>query len=424
METWNNLFEGGSGGASVIPYRPDQSWVTYFTNTDSTKGVILTPTMPYLRPPLSFTEWQTLYDWIAAGAPDKNGNIAFSGNPNRKKFYVSNQGCDLVSVFDADSKICMRCIDPGKDLGPGIALCQIKVSPDKQFWYAVLANATVIQKFNATDDSYVGSVKIGIGNWNTMAITGDGKYAFVVDWNDLGKVAYVDLENLQLIRSYYGFTSPHGSWVNKAGTTVYVTSQSGNYIYEIDVTDPDFPTIEEIVMNAPQSPNNIENTFDPHEVILSPDESKYFVTCQANNSVRVFDASTDTLIKVIPVSESPVDFAISLQRNLLFVTCEQEPCNQSHCKGAVDIIDLNTLEVVKVLQDNMYVPHAIDVMDDEGYAIVASRNTDASGPSPHHVSECSGRNGYIQLIDLNTLEVIPNYRIEVSVDPYSLSVRE
>jgi len=216
---------------------------------------------------------------------------------------------------------------------------------------------------------------------------------------------------------------PHGSWVNKAGTTLYVTSQSGNYIYKLDITDPNFPSIEEVVMNAPQSPNNFPNSYDPHEVILSPDESKYFVSCEASNEVRVFDAATDTLIKVIDVSQYPLEFAFSEQRNLLFVTCEFEPCSQTHCEGAVDIIDLNTLEVIKTLQGNMFQPHGIGVMDDEGYAIVASRNIDSNGPPPHHVSNCGGRNGYIQLIDLNTLELIPGYRTEVSVDPYSLTVR-
>ena len=56
METWDKLFEGGSGGAVVIPYRPDQSWTIYYTNTDTSRGIVLTPTMPYLRAPLTDQE--------------------------------------------------------------------------------------------------------------------------------------------------------------------------------------------------------------------------------------------------------------------------------------------------------------------------------------------------------------------------------
>jgi len=424
METWDELFNGGNGGAVVIPYRPDQSWVVYYTNTDTSKGVVLTPTMPYLQEPLSSTEWQTLYNWISNGAPDINGNIAFSGIPARKKFYVSNEGCDLVSVFDADTKLCMRYIDVGQDPGSINVPHQIKVSPDQNYWYAVFVNGTVIQKFSATDDSYLGSINIGAGNWNTMAISGDGTKAFAVDWSDAGKIAYIDLANMQFIRYYEGLAYPHGSWINKAGTTLYVTSQSGNYIYKLDVSDPNFPSIEQVVLKPGQSPNNIAGTLDPHEVMLSADESKYFVTCQASNEVRVFDAATDTLMKIIPVGQYPLEMGISVKNNLLFVTCEYTPCDEPKCEGSVDIIDLSTLQVVKELQDGLYEPHGIGVMDDEGYVVIASRNLDINGPAPHHVSNCGGRNGFVKIIDMSTLDFIPDYRTEVSVDPYSVAVRQ
>ena len=69
--------------------------------------------MHYKRQPLSKAEYYTLRDWIAQGAPDKNGNVMFSENPLRKKFYVTNQGCDNVSVFDDGRKVIMRVVDVG-----------------------------------------------------------------------------------------------------------------------------------------------------------------------------------------------------------------------------------------------------------------------------------------------------------------------
>jgi hypothetical protein len=84
---------------------------------------------------------------------------------------------------------------------------------------------------------------------------------------------------------------------------------------------------------------------------------------------------------------------------------------------------MNTLEVIKELQDGLYEPHGIAVMEEEGYVVVASRNVDTNGPAPHHTSDCGGRNGYLKLIDLNTLEFVSGYRTEVSVDPYSVVAR-
>src|SRR5262249_34953439 len=152
------------------------------------------------------------------------------------------------------------------------------------------------------------------------------------------------------------------------------------------------------------SPNNFGGQYDPHEVMLSPDESKYFVTCQAANQVFVMDARADTLIKKIDVGTFPLEMGISKLHNEMFVTCEYEPSTQPKTEGEVDVIDLNTLEVIKKLQDGLYEPHGIGVMDDEGYVVISSRNTGTNGPAPHHVSSCGGTNGFIKLIDLNTLE--------------------
>src|SRR5580765_3120554 len=43
MDTWEDLFKGGNSGSVVIPYRPDQSWLMYFINTDTSRGIVLTP---------------------------------------------------------------------------------------------------------------------------------------------------------------------------------------------------------------------------------------------------------------------------------------------------------------------------------------------------------------------------------------------
>ena len=57
--------------------------------------------------------------------------------------------------------------------------------------------------------------------------------------------------------------------------------------------------------------------------------------------------------------------------------------------------------------------------DEHGAKVwILHRNVASGGPLPHHSSQCSGRNGYMTAIDLNTLELIPNLKPELSVDPY------
>src|SRR5690349_16386773 len=46
LTSWDKMFEGASSGSVTIPFRADFSPLCYFTNTDSSSGIALEPTMP------------------------------------------------------------------------------------------------------------------------------------------------------------------------------------------------------------------------------------------------------------------------------------------------------------------------------------------------------------------------------------------
>ena len=89
--------------------------------------------------------------------------------------------------------------------------------------------------------------------------------------------------------------------------------------------------------------------------------------------------------------------------------------------GSVSVIDLATFAEQRLQVG--FMPHGIGVDENKGLVYVASRNLLTTGPPPHHSAVCSGRNGFVSFIDLNTLTVKPN-RTEISVDPYSVGVRK
>ena len=127
------------------------------------------------------------------------------------------------------------------------------------------------------------SVTIGEGSWNTFRISEDGKIAVIVDWNANGSIAVVDLDNMKLIERYQGssrFVWPHGSYLNKKSTQIYVTAQHGNFIYKIDITDVSNPITTKVSLNK-FAPTTVP-FLDPHEIEMTPDESMYFLTCQKN----------------------------------------------------------------------------------------------------------------------------------------------
>jgi len=433
LSTWDNLFKGGRNGSPVIPYSSDYSYLLYFVNTYVDLGVVLEPTMPLGSNPLSRSEVTTLRNWIEQGAPGNNGTVKFSGNSQRKKVYVANQACDQVAVFDASSRMIMRYIKVGVDDNVIEAPHQIRISPDGNYWYVLFYSSNVIQKFRTSDDTFVDSINIGSGVWNTMAISPDGSKAFVSDLSLNGKVCYLDLNTMQKIIDYTGLSWPHGTWVSADGKTLYVTSQTGNFIYKINITNPAAPVTQTVVLQTGQSQVFV-SSLDPHEIIFSPDESKYFLTCQKSDEVRVMQTSNDSLIAVFSVGTRPQEMSLSENRPYLFITCQETPSSDPKKKGSVAVIDYNSLAVV--VPGEIYSgfqPHGVAVDDDQDVVYVANLNYDPNGPPPHHSTDCGGRNGYLTIIDMKTMQLLNitttdgisyNYKNELLAFPYSVAYRK
>lgn len=419
LANWDALFNGSTNGSSVIPYRSDFSSLCYFINTYADLGNINTPTMPYNAEKLSKEEVKTIKNWVDAGAPDLKGNVKWADNPQRKKVYVTNQGCDVVTVFDAETQLPMRYISVGRDPVNIEYPHMVKVSPDGQYWYVVFVNSSYMQKYRCSDDAFVGEVNLNnYLDWNTFIITDDGKKAFCVAWTNIGRIASVDLTNMKVINVLFPISFPHGVALSPANDTLYVTGQQSNYIFKVDTSLGSYPT-QTITLDGLPVTNG--NSLNPHEILLSPDKQNYFITCQGSNEVRVYNIATQTITQVIPVGTYPVEMALSPTKNKLFVTCMEDVTSFPGYHGSVSRIDLTTFSEMRIQAGAT--PHGIAVDENKGLVYVVNRNYLASGPAPHHGAVCGGRNGFISYIDLNSFTIKPK-RTELSVDPYSAAVRK
>lgn len=417
LSSFATLFQGSNNGSPVIPFRSDFSSLCYFINTYEELGPINAPTMPINANALSKSEVQIIKNWINNGAPDINGYVMWSDNPNRKKYYVLNQGCDVVTVFDASTQLPMRYITVGNNPLVSESPHMIRTSPDGQYWYVVFVANNILQKYKTSDDSFVGEVSLGAyQNWNTIAISNDSKRAYCVAWQANSRLAIVDLENMTLKNNVGGgnFTDAHGVALNKTNDTIYITRQTGNYIYKIDTALNGF---SEVVIDGSGIPNQT-SSLDPHEIIFSPDGSKYFVTCQKSNEVRVLNTANDALLQTINTGQYPLEFAMSSGKNKLYVVCQDEPSSIPNTKGSVTVIDMTTYQSSN--HSVGYQPHGIALDEENGYVIVASRNL-ANGPTPHHTGVC-GRNGFVNYFNINTMQLLSK-KTEVAADPYSVFVR-
>lgn len=418
LSTYNNLFKGSINGSPVVPYSSEFSSLCFFINTYDDLGSKNAPTMPINGSPLSREEVITIKNWIDNGAPDIDGNVMWADDLNRKKYYVLNQGCDVVTVFDAASQLPIRYIKVGSNPNNVESPHMIKVSPDGAYWYVIFVAGNMMQKYKTSDDSFVGQAYLGAYvNWNTIAISNNGKRGYCVSWQAASRLAVVDLDNMITLHNIGGgnFTDAHGIALNHTNDTLYVTRQTGNYIYKMDTA---INNIDEITIDGSNIPNQT-SSIDPHEVMFSPDGSKYFVTCQATNEVRVLSTVGNHLLQTINTGMYPQEMAKSSVTNKLYVTCTNDPNPNPKTLGSVTVMDMSTYQTNNYKVG--YQPHGIAIDETNGYVIVASRNYMISGPTPHHSGIC-GRNGFVNYFKLNSMELL-NKKTEVASDPYSVAVK-
>lgn len=437
LDKWQYLFDGGSNGAEVVPYSPDFSPLLYFVNTDPARGTVATPTMPYdptgkNANKLSEAEYNTLKEWIANGAPDKDGNIAFASDADtRQKIYLTQQSCDLAAVIDAKTNLVMRYIKIGANPGSIESPHCLRTSGDGQYAYVSFLGGTVIQKIDTKTDKIVGEIPLGAGSWNILYVAPDNNMVVTTDWTTDGRLLYARTNTLATVPEYTLsganlLVFPHGITSDANLDTCYVTAQYGNVVYKW-APKGDMPYYKKISINSnpPVETNNSDKSSpNPHEIMMAPGYDKYFLSCEGTNEVRVMNAHTDAVMAAIPVGKFPQELAISRTKPYLFVTCmEDEVGVPAGRKGSVYVIDYNTHEIVKVIKGDFYQPHGITVDDKNNRIYIASTNSNPNGPAPHHATACGGRAGWYSVYNLNTLEPFNNRRYQVAVMPYSADVR-
>lgn len=419
LDSWQHLFEHGNNGAVVVPYSPAYSSLLYFINTHADLGPVAEPTMPLNGTPLSREEYLVIRNWIANGAPDKNGNIPFASNADtRQKVYITQQGCDLVAVVDADKKVVMRYIPVGKTY-PAETPDDIVVSDDGRYAYVCFWNGTYIQKIDTRTDSIAGEINMGNAYWKTLCLSHDGTKLAAVS-RETQSLHILSTENMQVLYTLGNGTleSPESIMANAGFDTFYVTSQFGNTIYKL--TRNSSRTIA-VDGNAPTTISGTA-TPDPYRILPSPDGKYYFVVCENTDELRIMESGTDKLLSVIPTGRKPQEITVCKNKPWLIVSCTGDTVGTSSV-GSVLVINYNARQIVKSIQERFSQPYGVAVDEQHGLLFIASRNQASQGPRPHHPSPCNGRNGFYQVYNLNTLEPANNIRYEVSVDPYAAAAR-
>lgn len=426
LESWSDLFEGARGGSPIVPFSPNQSYLLYSVNTDTTLGPTLSPTMPFNQPALSSTEYAALWNWIYDGAPDAQGKVRFPPQTQRRKWYVGHQICDQVAIFDAESRQLMRYLDVGQDPEIVEYVFDIQISPNGEDWFVVFFGPQdYISRYSTRTDEKITDIEVGWLAWSTLTFSKDGKLGFLCS-EHLNHLQAIDLVQNVMIGSLKEFSfEVRGARVHPKRQEIYLAEFKDRGLTVVNYNEQGAFTgdrhIDLVQDKAPAIPGDLY----PFEITFLPDGSKYFVSCNNSQEVRVMDGQTDSLLEVINLPAIPSKMAFSASTNRLFVSCMEDlvswPANPER-RGSIAVINAQSHKVTHTLYSG-FQPYSMAADDELGVLVVTNRNTDPTGPVPHHSSTCEGRNGYVTLIDLQTLSLVDDYKPEILADPSTVAIK-
>ena len=114
-----------------------------------------------------------------------------------------------------------------------------------------------------------------------------------------------------------------------ASVRIYQTNSAGD---AVDVIDP---ATNKVVMQ-------VKDIEVPHGVSFSPDGTRAYISCEAENTLWITDTKTGKLIAKVPLSGHPNNIATSKDGKRVFVSIVTAP-------GAVDVIDTVAMKNIKTV---------------------------------------------------------------------------
>ena len=437
LSSWSKAFEGSDFGAVIIPQAPNWSHLFQHLNTYEELGAMAEPRMPPNGDFLSQEEVVTIREWISEGAKSAEGRGRWDLQATRStgKLFNLCAGSDLIAVSDLESNLLMRFIEVGEIPDLEESPHYIALSPQKDFLYITLLQGNRVEKFRTDTYEKVGSVEVGESP-ALIEVDPSGRYIIISHWNATSnspKLSLLDAQSLQVVDQLIGsrelLSFGHGMAASSDFSLLYIVANEGNYYAKYEISDQGFREIDKFLIDPENSPFAQATTaYRPYHCLLSPDESKFYVSCSETNEIRVFDTSTDTLLAQIPTGDFPRLMTFDEVDQRIFVACakEENPAEQGSMRGCVSVIDANSQTFLQNIYRLGHRPHGIGVSQDRRLLFVSSENNGrGSEDPPHHFVEgIGGTPGKYNVVDLNTLQLLPDKETELAVFPNALVIVE
>ena len=305
-------------------------------------------------------------------------------------FYVASESDDEVALLRftpgeglAVEKVITVGTIPTEIEGPH----GIFVDPSGDHWYLTIGHGFPygsLWKYETGSDTAVGNVELGLFP-ATISVPHFGGLGFAVNSNFYGdpepsSVSIVDLEGMIEIDRMETCTMPHGSRVSPDGMKHYSACMMDDELVELDVATLDIsrrldvsppggsatvcsptwtaPTAsgEYVYVACNKSHELVEVRLEdwavtrrwpaptaPYNIALTPDDERILVTQKGSAEVSVWSRERGERIALVP-SERKVTHGVVVSPDNRYAFVSVEGIGGQ--PGAVDVIDLNTLERV------------------------------------------------------------------------------
>jgi YVTN family beta-propeller protein len=164
-----------------------------------------------------------------------------------------------------------------------------------------------------------------------VQVTPDNRYILVSNWCSY-TVTVISVESGKTVKSIKIGRYPRGIAISKDSQYAYVAEMGGSNIHRINLTD--------------FSKTLIPVGSNPRAVVLSPDESKLYVTMNLSGKVQAWDLVKNKTFKSVKTGEAARSLDISSDGSALFVVNFK-----SDTLSKVRASDMKVLQTIKVCNE-------------------------------------------------------------------------
>ncbi len=164
-----------------------------------------------------------------------------------------------------------------------------------------------------TNGAAPGTQSINVGNQPAgIAIRNTNDRVYLANYNG-DSVTVINTSTYGTVTTVNVGNNPIGVTINNQKNLLYVANSGDDSVSIIDI------------LSGSATENNVTNTINlsncnnPSQIAVTPDGSKYLVTCSGNNRVAIVNANNNTQITNVNVGNNPVGLDITYDGKLAYV---------------------------------------------------------------------------------------------------------